>query len=435
MLSKLKSPDGFYGWVNLAVMFFFNLAMYPMMFTFALCLPVWVKEFSWSRGQISLAQTISLILSGLVAPVVGIYIMKKGPKIALVIGNLVSVIGLVLLSYQQHIWQLFLDYGVILGLGVSIGGMLAMMTVVNNWFVMKRPLALSVSMASMGLGAIVFKPSLMILINTIGWRNTYLLTAVAVLLLCVISPALLLVNKPEDLGQVPDGSSSRKPQGVKQDVSPPPNLYKTPVDFTAREAMRTTTMWLLVGFSVVQFAVLQVLITHQVAFLFDIGIPSVQAAFAAGILGPVMSISQLGVGFLGLKFKMHTLAVVSILIGTIGFVIMLFAKSMGIVILYNIVLGIGFGIQAIAMGNLIPDYFGRTEFPKMMGYTMPFTTFLSAFSAPAAGYIRDTTGSYIPAFQLCVALMVAGLFFVIFARPPLHPSLMRKKGDAVSLSG
>jgi len=423
MSSKLKSPDGFYGWVNLAVMFFFNIAVYPMMFTFALCLPVWVEEFSWGRGEISLAQTISLILSGLAAPIVGIFIMKKGPRIAIVIGNLVSVIGLVLLSFQQHIWHLFLAYGVVLGLGISVGGMLAMMTVINNWFVMKRPMALSVSMASMGLGAIFLKPSLMILINTIGWRNTYLLTAAAVFLLCVISPALLLVNKPEDLGQVPDGPSSPKPQKAKSDGSLPPRLYKTPVDFTAKEAMRTPTMWLLIGFGVVQFAVIQVILTHNVAFLFDIGIPSVQAAFAAGILGPVMSISQLGVGFLGLKFKMHSLAVVSILIGIVGFTIMVFAQSMSIAILYNVVLGLGFGIQAIAMGNLIPDYFGRTEFPKMMGYTMPFTTFLSAFSAPAAGYIRDTTGSYIPAFQLSIALMAVGLLFVIFARPPVHPSL------------
>jgi MFS family permease len=83
----------------------------------------------------------------------------------------------------------------------------------------------------------------------------------------------------------------------------------------------------------------------------------------------------------------------------------------------------GFGIQAIAMGNLIPDYFGRTEFPKMMGFTMPFTTFLSAFSAPMAGYIRDTTGSYISALQLSIALLALDLIFVIFARPPLHPSL------------
>jgi MFS family permease len=423
MFSKLKSPDGFYGWANLVVMFFFNIAMMLMLLSFALFLPSWVEEFSWNRGDMSLAQTLSVILSGLAAPLVGIFIMKKGVKMALVVGNLISVGGLILLSYQQYIWQLFLGYGVLVGLGMSIGGMLAMMTVINNWFVMKRPVALAVSMASMGFGGVVFNPLLAKLIESIGWRNTYLIIAAAVLVFCVTVPALLIINKPEDLGQVPDGPSSPKPPKAESDHSPRPNLYKTPVDFTAKEALRTPTMWLLIGFAVVQFTVMFVIMTHQILFLLDIGISKTQAALAAGIFGAIMGASQLGVGFLGLKFKMHSLAVVSILIGIVGFIIILFAQSMRVVVLYNIVLGMGFGIQAIAMGNLIPDYFGRTEFPKMMGYTMPFTTILSAFGFPVAGYIREATGSYIPAFQLCIALLVVGLIFVIFARPPVHPSL------------
>jgi MFS family permease len=250
-----------------------------------------------------------------------------------------------------------------------------------------------------------------------------MITAAAVLLLCVILPALFLINKPEDLGQVPDGPSTPKPGKPEQDSSPPPGVYKTPVDFTAKEALLTPTMWLLVGFTVVQFSVMQVLMIHQVAFLRDIGISSVQAALAAGLLGPVVSISQLGVGFLGLKYKMQSMAAVSIVIAILGTIIMIYARSLGIALLYNIVLGIGFGIQGIAMANLIPDYYGRTEFPKMMGFTMPFTTFLSAFASPVAGYIRDATGSYIPAFQLCIGILVLGFFFIIFARPPMHPSL------------
>jgi MFS family permease len=423
MFSKLKSPDGFYGWVNLFVMFLFNIALYPMMFTFMVCLPVWREEFGWSMGDMTLAQSISLILSALTAPVVGIFIMKKGPRIAIVIGNLISAVALVLLSFQQQIWHLFINYGVVLGLGISIGGMLAMMTVINNWFVMKRPMAMAVSMSSMGLGAVILKPSLVKLIETIGWRNSYLVTAGAVVLLCVILPGLFLVNKPEDLGQVPDGPSSPKSQKEKAGGSPHPNVYKTPVDFTAKEALRTPTMWLLVGFAVVQFAVMQVIITHNFAFLLDIGIPSVQAALAAGIMGPVMGVSQLGVGFLALKYKMHSLAMISILITIVGFTIMIFTQSLGIAIFYNIVLGIGFGIQAIAMGNLIPDYFGRTEFPKMMGFTMPFTMIIGAFLTPVAGYIREATGSYILAFQLSIAMLVLGFIFLIFARPPVHPSL------------
>lgn len=424
MLSKLKSPDSFYGWVNLGVMFLFNIALYPMMFMFMLCLPVWDVEFGWGRGDITLAQSISLILSGLTAPIVGIYIMKKGPRIAIVIGNLISAVALVLLSFQQQIWHLYIGHGIVLGLGIAIGGMLAMMTVTNNWFVMKRPMAMAVSMSSMGLGGVPLKLLLVKLIETIGWRDTYQLAAAAVVLLCVILPGLFLVNKPEDLGQVPDGPSTRKSQKVKEDGSPPPKVYKTPVDFTAKEALRTPTMWLLVGFAVVQFAVMQVIITHNYAFLLDIGFPGVQAALAAGILGPVNSTFALIVGFLALKYKMHSLAMISVLFAIVGFIIMMFTQSLGVAIFYNIILGMGFGIQMIAMGNLIPDYFGRTEFPKMMGFTMPFSTFIGAFLTPVAGYIHDATGSYILALQLSIAMLVLGLIFLILVRkPPVHPSL------------
>ena len=72
-------------------------------------------------------------------------------------GNIVTsgIAGLVMLAYQDRIWQLYLGFGVLLGLGMSIGGMLAGMTVINNWFVMKRSAALSISMASMGFSGLI----------------------------------------------------------------------------------------------------------------------------------------------------------------------------------------------------------------------------------------------------------------------------------------
>jgi fucose permease len=149
MALRILSKDGFYGWINLAVLFFFNVALMPMMMAFSFFLPYWVKEFDWSRGAASGAQTVSIILSGLAAPMVAIFIMKHGSKRAILIGNVLSISGLVLLAFQEHIWQLYLGIGVLLGLGVSLGGMLAMQTVVNNWFILKRPVALSISMASM----------------------------------------------------------------------------------------------------------------------------------------------------------------------------------------------------------------------------------------------------------------------------------------------
>jgi MFS family permease len=426
MALRLRSANGFYGWVNLAVMFFFNIVFIMMMLSFALFLPAWVKEFAWSRGDMSLAQALGLVISGLTAPMVGIFIMKKGVKTAIILGNLISIAGLILVSFQQHIWQLFVGYGVLVGLGMSIGGMLASMTVINNWFVIKRPVALSLPMASMGLGGVVFTPLLMWLIESIGWRNTYLAIAAAALLFCVILPALLLVNKPEDLGQVPDGPVSSKAKKAESTQPVSTNLYKTPVDFTAKEAMLTRTMWLLIGYVVVQFTAMQMMQAHQISFLIDVGFSNTSAAFVGGFFGGMTAISTVGVGFLGLRIKMHSLAVASVFFGIAGLVIILFAHSMGIVILCNVLMGIGFGIQSIALGNLIPDYYGRTEFPKMMGYTMPFTIVFSAVGSPVAGYIREATGSYIQAFQFAIAALALGFIFIIFAKPPIHPSLKIK---------
>lgn len=426
MAVKLLGKDGFYGWVNLAVMAVFYIVVTLMMVAFGVFLPFWVKEFGWGRGMISVAQTITMILSGVAAPLVGIFIFKQGARKAIVVGNLMCVVGLGMLGLMTRLWELYLWSGIVIGLGMSIGGMLAMMTVINNWFVMKRSIALAVSMASMGLSGLVFTPALMSLIHTVGWRRSYMIIAALTFFLCVVLPGILIRNKPEDLGQVPDGPASAKPGKQEKADNRYNKLYRTPVDFTAREAMRTRCLWLLVAYGTLQFFVSGGLMTHQITFLFDIGIAPNTAAIAAGLLGAVMSISQLGIGFLGLRFRMHSLAVISMLIAILGFVVLIFTRSLPLVFTYSAILGIAFGIQSIAMGNLFPDYFGRSEFPKIMGFTSPITLIVSGFGAPITGFIRDATGSYIPAFQLSLGILIVAFFCILFAKPPMHPSLKAK---------
>ncbi len=423
--------EGFYGWVNLAVMFFFYIAVMLLMMAFGQFQPFWLKEFtSWTRPEITGAQTVSLILMGLSAPIVGIYIMKWGAKRAIVIGNVFSVMGLFLLSYQTKIWHLYLEYGVILGMGMSVGGMLAMMTIINNWFVVKRSIALSVTMASMGLSGLIFSPLLMTMITTYGWRPTCRIVAAVVFVCCVLLPGLLLKNKPADLGQVPDGRPSWRAEEMKAGKAPKKRPYTTPVDFTAKEALRTPALWLLVIYGTLMFFTMNGLMPNQIDFLRDVGISFKDASLAAGLLSAVMAVSSLGIGFLGLRFSMHSLAIGSMVFAIAGYITILFAGSMPVVLAYCIILGIGFGIQSIAMGNIFPNYFGVSEFPKIMGYTMPFNTIISSFGAPVASEIRHKMGSYMPAFQLSIVLLAVALICIIFAKPPVHPSLKKQPEPA-----
>jgi cyanate permease len=108
---------------------------------------------------------------------------------------------------------------------------------------------------------------------------------------------------------------------------------------------------------------------------------------------------------------------------TIGMVLVLLTKSLSMVSAYVVVLGIGFGAAMLAMMNLFPVYFGRTNYPKIFGFIGPFGIIIGSAGAPIAGAIRDASGSYRLSFTIAALALVAGMVCLIFARPPVHPSL------------
>lgn len=263
----------------------------------------------------------------------------------------------------------------------------------------------------------------MALIGAVGWRSTCLILAAVALIFCVIIPGLFLKNKPEELGQVPDGPVLIKPNNAISNGPQLTSFDKAPADFTAKEALHTLAFWLITAYGALQMLVAIGGGTHIITFQFDIGVSATMAGMVGGVFSAFMGISQLGIGFLGLRFKMHTLAVFSMAVGIIGFSFLLFAHSLSMMLAYAVIFGASQGVSSIAMGNLIPEYFGRSNFPKIMGYSLPFNTFITSLGAPLAGYFRDTTGSYAPAFKIFLVLLIAAFLCILCARPPKHASL------------
>jgi MFS family permease len=422
MSASVTSDKGFYGWINVVTAAVMGVIGQLYIISFGYFLPFLVSDFGWSRGVTSLAATINMIVMGICGPFAGMFIVKCGARRAIIVGNALGFLGFFLLFFHSHLWELFLAFGVLVGLGAGIGQLLASTTVVNNWFVKKRSLALSIFFGTGGLGGMFLGPGIMKLIEVLGWRATFLVMSFMVLLFAIVLPAILIKNKPQDLGQVPDGPAG----SIIPDKSPAARRkvgYKTAVDFTAKEAMRTRTLWLLIAYYCLNMLAMGALMTHQIAYLFDIGINATVAAFALSVMTGVMTFSQFGVGFLGMRFSMHSIAVSSEVIKIVGVGILLYTKSLPLVFVYMVVLGLGFGAVMIALMNMFPDYFGMSNYPKIMGFVRVFWAFIGAAGAPLAGYIRDTTGSYQPAFQAVIIIIAAGLICLIFAKPPVHPSL------------
>jgi MFS family permease len=428
MEMALAGQKKFYGWKALCILAVMYFAMTGLLlYSFPVFLPFLCEAFGWSRASVSWANTLAMIIMGVTGPFAGIFVARYGPRRAIVLGNILCAACFVLLSFHSRIWELYLVVGILFGLGGSLGGILAITTVANNWFVKKRPVALSLLLASGGLGGLVMVQSLMAMINHMGWRHTYLFIGAIIFLLLVVLPGLFVRNKPEDMGQLPDGiertagSSSHASSG---------NLSSTPVDFTPAEALRTPTLWLLTAFGTAHMFGLQGLMQHQVAFLIDIGVSSSMAAIAYSLFAGISVVGRLGVGFLGLKFHMHTLSVGGMVILTAGMIMILWSETLPMVLTYNIIVGIGMGMTLVAVLNLIPLYFGKTHYPKIMGYTIPFLTIIGSLGSPLTGMIRDITGSYMLAWKMSIIVLILGLVFLILARPPVHPSLKKNQATA-----
>lgn len=429
MKTKAKSKEGFYGWINLAVLFPFNMTSGALLITFGIFLPYWVEDFGWSRGLISGAQSTNMVLIGLVAPAAGFFIMRWGGKAAIVTGNLLNTAGLLLLSYFYDVWQLYLGYGILIGAGFSLGGILAMNTIISNWFEKKLSVAVGIATAATGVTGMLIAPLILYLINTIGWRHTFLVFAGLIMFFCVILPALFIKNRPGDLGQVPDGPRSRQSETSQKKVDKKAT-YRTPVDFTAKEAFKTKTLWMLLIFYTLNYMIMNWVVTHQVTYMFDIGISSGMTGVVIGVMSTAMTIAQITAGILAVKIRMQYIALAAIAILIAGLIIAPFAKSFSTVLLYATFFGIGFGINVLVLVNMLPNYFGISEYPKIMGYITPFNTIIGSISVPLAGHIRDIMGSYVPAFQISVIIMAIAFVCIMFAKPPVHPSLV-KEGAAL----
>jgi MFS family permease len=426
----MSSGRNFYGWTNLAVTAIMGAIGGLYIVSFGMFLPFLVKDFGWNRGVASFASTISLIAMGVSGPLAGIFIMKYGARRSIILGNCLGFLGFVMLSFHSSLWELFLGFGVLVGLGAGFGGLLASTTVINNWFVKKRSMALSIFLGAGGAGGIVLGPTVMALINGIGWRKTFLIMAGLVFVFSLILPALLIRNKPQDIGQVPDGPEEAK---VNAEAAPRRAGSQTSVHFTAKEAARTPTLWLLVIYFCLNMLAMQAIMTHMVTHLLDIGISTTLAATAMSIMSGVMTFTQFSVGFLGRRYKMHSIAIVAEVLKVFGIILLVLTDTLSLVFATMVVFGLGFGAVMVATMNMFPDYFGNTHYPKIMGLVRLFWTFAGGAGAPLAGWIREGTGSYLPAFQACIAIVAAGLICLIFAKAPVHPSLKKPQPAEVLL--
>jgi len=285
----------FYGWwvaLVAALGLFLNTGTI-VVFSFGVFAKAMGQEFHSGRAKISLAFTIHNLTAALFVPLAGRLVDRHGPRRVLL--PFTALFGLILVSsiiLSDAIWQLYVFY---FALGLVSGGAGAMSytNVISHWFDRHRGLALSVMMLGMGLGAIVMPSVAQQMVATFGWRLSYCIFGLTVLLIPFPMLAVFLKERPENMGLLPDGAA-------ESPTSAP--IAVNEIGLTLREAVNTPAFWIIVSVLFLVTASVHACFIHLPALLTDRGSTAQLAAFASSLLGVGLFVGRVGCGYLLDKF-------------------------------------------------------------------------------------------------------------------------------------
>ena len=252
MTSKLANTTkskGFYGWIALSGALLALISGSAFLHSFGVFLPVVANEFSWKRATVAAALSLGLLAMGLPSPLWGMLTTRFGPRINIILGNAVTAACLAGLFFLHDLWYLYLLF-IIGGLAAGIGGYIPITTIANNWFSKKVSMAMSLIMASGGLASFVFPPLTTALIAAVGWRLTWVILGGIILVGATVIGGIVMVrNRPEDMGQVPDGIKT-EPIKANAKTQTYPEKNESQAEWPLKKLLKMPVTWLIVVFGI-----------------------------------------------------------------------------------------------------------------------------------------------------------------------------------------
>jgi len=363
------------------------------------------------------AFTVFQLVVGMSSLLVALVIGKVGCRLPMAIGLTIAAIGMALLSRITEIWQLWLLYGVVVGGGVAYGHLLALTTLVNFWFVKRKSLAIGIVVSGMGAGPLVYSRFIASMVEAIGWRSSWQVLAGVVFLFAAIPALVFIRNRPEDIGQVADGVNGDVEAEDKTAVRSK-KVYSTSEKWDVRSGLRTRALWLIVIFACANQFTLNMMNTHQVAHLTDIGIAPVVAAGTLGLMVGISGAGRLMGGVLGDRIEPRHLVAAALIVEIVALFVFLAADSLAPVYIYVVLLGFPYGMILVLHMVMVGNYYGAEAYAKLASVVLFVTTPIYAVGPLLGGYMYDSFSSYVLPFSICAGFLAIGFVCAVLVRPP-----------------
>jgi predicted MFS family arabinose efflux permease len=398
----------FYGWVvvgALALMGVLSVALAGPIMSFFI--PVMHTELGIPLLYFGLAMSSRQLGFALMSPFLGRWIDRYGARPMLLVVGISAGLLVYSLSFVTSGWHLIAIMGLLGVIGLQgAGGELYGSVVIAKWFQANRGRALSIAFIGMPLGMFFLTPLTQHWIDTIGWQVVWQIFGVTggVLLIVV---AILIKPAPEiDTTRVETDDSAQD---------------QIPYMWTRAEALRSATFWRLsVSFGILMFTISTVAM-FRVQHFFDQGLDPQWVAIAFSTEALISASIAIPIGLLIEHFRIHYLTAIGFSFAILMLALTIYSNSLPIMFMSTAAFGMGAASVIILQNTIWPAYFGSLHIGAIRGVAMPVTLAFAVLGAPAAGMVRDMTGSFIPIWWATMVAMLLAIGLILMTPKPEVP--------------
>jgi MFS family permease len=380
-----------------------------------------LKQFGWGRTQVSMLFSVLALASGVSSPLAGRLLERVEARIIIVIGALLSGVGLVLASGANSFGPMLVAYAM-LGLGLGFSTFVPTALVVSNWFGERRGVALGIVMGGQSLGGMVMAPLVGYAIARGGWRVGELVLAVPMFVIVTPMVLALVRSRPPESAEGP-AARTKDSRDLFADV---PGLE-------VAQALRTRSFWMIVAAQFLYPLAGVGAFVHMVAYLSGIGYSDAAAALSLSL---VLLFATIGQPLMGVVAdRIGSRGALALAFGLLAFsLVMLLAASQIVALgLFVLVFGLIVAGPIVLSPLVVAESLGVKRYGSLMGLVgFPFTLGL-AIGPIAAGAIYDLTASYARAFELCAVIAIVGVAVSFLCVPAEWERLPMAAPDATTI--
>lgn len=356
-----------------------------------------ISDLGMTRSEVSTAYLIGTLIAALGLPQIGQQIDRVGVRRGMTVIGIAFGVALVGMAGVQGFLTLAIGFVAIRLLGQG-SLMLASVVAVTLWFEKMRGTVLGILSTGTAILTAFVPVGLSLIVAAYDWRIAWLTSAVIIWFVVIPIARFGLIDRPSDVGQVPDGPNPKIRKEPKE---------QTNVSATRGEALRTARFWTLLGASASVGMLLTGLNFHQISLLTDVGLSVTEAAimFLPQVIGA--GAAGLFFGYLSDRLTGRILIPMAMALLVLSLVLAASLTPGAAIVLYAVSLGAAGGAIFSVSATLLPRWFGVRHIGGIQGTASLINVASTALGPVAFALAKDATGGYSGAALWFVLLPLA----------------------------